>query len=802
MSYASQSFGGGCTPTYLVSTITSSSTTATFGSLADWVEVDSNGAKTAQPLGTSGPFCIKLDWGLATEETVKCTSLNPTTGVITFATRGFDGTTAQAHTAGSSAKLNVFPTDTATDWVNLQATATTASTDASSALSAANSKVASVTAGDSSITIAGTTTAPTVAVASSGVTAGSYGSSLATPTITVDAKGRVTAATTNIALSPQTTATTTTTFGSTSMRHYPCDTTAGAFTVTLPLSPANGGQWLITLKAGTNALTIAAQTGNTINGLASIKLTAAGQSVLLQYISSTSIFTIISASSTPNTGNGFAVGGDITGFMPNPTVDGLQGNAVSATAPTSGQALVWDGTAWAPTTPSATFSGEITGTDFKATGLTGATAASRYVGGTTSGAPTSGTFLVGDFVVDQTATIWVCIVAGTPGTWSPTESQNVRSTGSSTTAAAGEIIIATGGSSGVLITLPTSAVGGATFGIVNNNNNSISIKGGTYPLLIAGTNYGAGISYTVATNGVYLFVFDNVANRWICTSTNDIGDMVNYSDVTLDKFGAPAANLPMNANKITGLANGTVSTDAAAFGQILPAAGGTMSGAIAMGSNRITGMPTAGAATDPLRADAGPATPNPSIHAGGSYAFKAWNADPGTSVLITSATAQMVSGVHQFTSISIPYAMTLNQIWVYQTIGAAYQATGGYYNIGIFSTAGTLLASTGNLQSSGLTGLTGFLGWTLSAPYSIAAGNYMIGFIFYQGTGAGSPVAPTFGKASSGSQTQLNVNCPTVSSGKLDQRCCSAGTGQTSIYSTIAGVTPTLNILHFWTAVA
>ena len=51
-------------------------------------------------------------------------------------------------------------------------------------------------------------------------------------------------------------------------------------------------------------------------------------------------------------------------------------------------------------------------------GLTGATSATRFVGGTTSGAPTSGTFAVGDFVIDRTAAIWICTVAGTPGTWS------------------------------------------------------------------------------------------------------------------------------------------------------------------------------------------------------------------------------------------------------------------------------------------------------------------------------------------------------------------------------------------------
>lgn len=44
-------------------------------------------------------------------------------------------------------------------------------------------------------------------------------------------------------------------------------------------------------------------------------------------------------------------------------------------------------------------------------------APSRYVGGTTSGAPTSGTFLAGDLVVAQDGFVWVCAVGGTPGTW-------------------------------------------------------------------------------------------------------------------------------------------------------------------------------------------------------------------------------------------------------------------------------------------------------------------------------------------------------------------------------------------------
>lgn len=44
--------------------------------------------------------------------------------------------------------------------------------------------------------------------------------------------------------------------------------------------------------------------------------------------------------------------GDVTGTLSTTSVDKIKGSAVATTAPTSGQVLTWNGTAWAPATPS------------------------------------------------------------------------------------------------------------------------------------------------------------------------------------------------------------------------------------------------------------------------------------------------------------------------------------------------------------------------------------------------------------------------------------------------------------------
>ena len=167
---------------------------------------------------------------------------------------------------------------------------------------------------------------------------------------------------------------------------------------------------------------------------------------------------------------------------------------------------------------SPTFTGTTTAPEFSASGLTGATAASRYCGSTASGHPTSGTFAVGDFIVDQTGSLWVCTVAGTPGTWAQT------GTAGGITALTGDVT--------------ASASSNAT-----TIKSSVGLTGApTAPTAAPGTNTTqlASTAFVRAATGLYLPLTG----------------------------GTMSGAIAMGANKITGLANGTAAQDAAAFGQI------------------------------------------------------------------------------------------------------------------------------------------------------------------------------------------------------------------------------------------
>jgi len=97
-------------------------------------------------------------------------------------------------------------------------------------------------------------------------------------------------------------------------------------------------------------------------------------------------------------------------------------------------------------------------------GLTGATQASRYVGATASGAPASGTFAIGDFIIARDGKVWVCTTAGTPGTWT----QAGGTSGAASESAAGIVELATNAETATGTDTARAVTPAGLLGVVSN----------------------------------------------------------------------------------------------------------------------------------------------------------------------------------------------------------------------------------------------------------------------------------------------------------------------------------------------
>ena len=235
-----------------------------------------------------------------------------------------------------------------------------------------NGTVTSVAAG-TGLTGGPITTSGTLALANTAVTAGSYGSTTQVANLTVDAQGRLTsAASTAIALPPSQITQAAAISGQVLKWNgvawaaaNDIDTNSGGtvtnvssanayLTVTnpatTPLFTLNIGAVANTLAAGDDSRIVGAHSSAAFNATVASANCTSIQSLYWNSVSSTfqcqSIGTIASATNAINfTG---AVSGDISGTQSAISVNRLKGVAISATLPVAGDAMVYNGTAWAP----------------------------------------------------------------------------------------------------------------------------------------------------------------------------------------------------------------------------------------------------------------------------------------------------------------------------------------------------------------------------------------------------------------------------------------------------------------------
>jgi len=231
------------------------------------------------------------------------------------------------------------------------------------------------------------------------------------------------------------------------------------------------------------------------------------------------------------------------------------------------------------------------------TGLIGAQTAVRYVGGTVNGAPTAGTFQVGDFVIDQTATVWVCTAAGSPGTWWSTISNHLALRSATATAKVNEVTIFTGSSTGQTITAPPNPQDGAMWSFINRSTNNVTLGFGSNSMIPLGS--GTGITnYTVNPNEAYSFI-NYGGGQWYMTTANGTDHLVGI---------LATANGGTGLSGFTAANNALYSTSASALtaGTLPILAGGT-------GTTTSTGSGSVVLATSPTVVNA---TANPSSTTG------------------------------------------------------------------------------------------------------------------------------------------------------------------------------------------
>lgn len=258
-----------------------------------------------------------------------------------------------------------------------------------------------------------------------------------------------------------------------------------------------------------------------------------------------------------------------------------------------------------------------------------------------------------------------------------------------------------------------------------------------------------------------------------------VGALPSTDDLSaIATTNATAGNVSLNSHKITNLANGTLASDAAAFGQVPTATSATplVSSATA---------PTAGTGTTWARSD----------HAHPRYDFQpadhgliSWSGDPTMiNSTVTLATAAGAAGTVFVVRLHCPVAQNVTNVLIALTSGGSgllsSQCLAGLYQSGTL--LGTTADQSGNWTSSGLKTMA-----LSGGPVAVSAGDLYVAF-FYNGTNS-----PTLLRGSAQNTTITNAGLSAAVS-----RFATANTGQTTSLPASLGAL-TANLSSVWAAIS
>jgi hypothetical protein len=391
----------------------------------------------------------------------------------------------------------------------------------------------------------------------------------------------------------------------------------------------------------------------------------------------------------------------------------------------------------------------ISGEAFSGVGITGATAASRYVGATISGAPVSGTFNSGDFIVDRTGTMWICTLTGSPGTWAPLAMISANTFTGTQTAPA----------------FSASGLTGAT----------------------AGGRFVGATTSGIPVSGVFLtgdFVIDQSGAIWVCTaggsqgtwakaqSTNATTSSTGVVELAGDLSGTAtsptvvnthlAAALPINQGGTNAI------TTAAAYNNLSPMTStGDMeyessTGVAARLPGNITLVPMYLVSTGTSTVATAPAWQRPVTWQPNDHGMITWSFDPAS---INATLIIPTAGQVNLIKLHVPTACTItNVIFSISAAGATLTASQNF--AALYTSAGSLLSATADQSTNWTT--TGVKIMALSAAQAVAAGDYYLAFY---ANGTTLPTPRTGGNAGSMANANLSL---------ANSRFATADTGKTT----------------------